>query len=180
MAEEVEKTAHIYGLADPRTDEVRYIGKAVDVGRRFKAHLREKRYQTTPLYCWINKLRQEGLSPGIFIFETVPLSEWEQAERTWITALRECEGSRPLNVQNGGNQPTPTAAKRGTISPNAGAKGRERLAELRKDPKWKRFHTLKRLIGQALAKGEVMESTKVKMRAAYKRHPDLLACWSRV
>ena len=41
------EATNIYVLIDPRNGEVRYVGKANDVGQRYKAHLnRARKHQT--------------------------------------------------------------------------------------------------------------------------------------
>jgi hypothetical protein len=45
----------IYGLFDPRTGELRYVGKARDPQKRLKGHLAARR--RTPVYDWIGALR---------------------------------------------------------------------------------------------------------------------------
>jgi hypothetical protein len=95
-----EEIAEIYALCDPRTGEVRYIGKARDSQARLMSHLREKRRGHYPVYCWIAKLRAEGLSPELRVLETCAVSDWPARERALIAAHENL-----LNVAEGGNEP---------------------------------------------------------------------------
>ena len=81
--------AYIYGLTDPRTGEVRYVGKATDVQKRLYMHLF---HATTELprwrdddhkARWIRQLVNLGLVPGLVILEEVD-GNWQEAERRWI------------------------------------------------------------------------------------------------
>lgn len=54
----------VYVLADPRTGEIRYIGRTVrGVATRFRLHLDEARTRSYPLHRWIERLRKHGLKP---------------------------------------------------------------------------------------------------------------------
>ncbi len=45
-------THYIYTLSDPNTNEVRYVGKTINIKRRYKQHLYDKR-QTSHKNSWI-------------------------------------------------------------------------------------------------------------------------------
>lgn len=77
----------IYGLTDPRTGVVRYVGKAQDAGARFKGHIRDRARRKTRVYAWIDSLLDSGLTPGLVVLDRVPAEEWEVAERAWIERL---------------------------------------------------------------------------------------------
>lgn len=95
--------AEIYGLFDPDTHELRYIGKANNSAKRFIGHLREIR-RKTPLYFWIEKLRNQGKQPTMRVLEICPYEDWERSERQHIFEAR-LMGERLLNVASGGNEP---------------------------------------------------------------------------
>lgn len=82
-------TTKIYGLTDPRTGIVRYIGKSDDPVLRLKGHLVDhgKCHRTN----WLQELIRAGLRPGVVILEEVPVTEWQDAERWWIKHFREQE-----------------------------------------------------------------------------------------
>ncbi|WP_133255484.1 GIY-YIG nuclease family protein [Phenylobacterium soli] len=93
----------IYGLTDPVTGELRYIGKANDATQRFGSHLRDMDRRRTPLYDWMKKLRASGRSPALVIIEECA-GDWREAERRLISEAR-ARGARLLNVADGGDEP---------------------------------------------------------------------------
>lgn len=92
----------IYTLADPRTGIVRYVGKAVNVKKRFQAHLECRK--TTKCSSWVKSLQYIGLKPIIEVLEEVdsPNEEWQESERFWIETLRFI-GCPLTNLDSGGN-----------------------------------------------------------------------------
>ena len=94
--------ATIYMLVDPRTREIRYVGKTEQPLRtRLSAHMRDtsKCHRTN----WLKSLAAESLAP-----EIVPLEEvsgewpWQESERYWIARLRSL-GARLTNGTSGGD-----------------------------------------------------------------------------
>lgn len=92
-------TTFIYALADPRTFEVRYIGKADDPYRRYCEHLVDKR--KTHKVCWIQSLLKMGLLPIRQILEECDKTEWQQKECDWI-AFEKRIGCDLTNHSRGG------------------------------------------------------------------------------
>jgi hypothetical protein len=91
----------IYGLVDPRTALIRYVGMSSSGMLRPRMH----RYPSCPdTYCrrWVKSLQQEGLIYQIVVLETlkdgVTLPE---AERWWIAYGRAC-GWPLTNLIGGG------------------------------------------------------------------------------
>lgn len=93
----------IYTLEDPRTGEVRYVGKTGGgLLGRLRGHLKDR--SETHKTHWIHKLALEGLKPVIDVIETMfnPTEfEWQEAERFWIESLRFC-GCKLTNLASGG------------------------------------------------------------------------------
>jgi len=89
----------IYTLSDPRDGQIRYVGKSVDIKQRMFDHLREKK--RTKKNHWIIGLQSEGLKPIMEVIEESNDSDWQEAERFWITILR-FYGFRLLNIESGG------------------------------------------------------------------------------
>lgn len=96
----------IYGLVDPRDDQVRYIGmttKALEV--RLSGHLNESHYRPKLCYHkshWIRQLQALGLSPGIQLLEEVPAgADWRVVESRWIAHGRS-QGWPLTNMTDGG------------------------------------------------------------------------------
>lgn len=99
----------IYGCVDPRSNELRYVGKTRIKGeatveqamqQRLRSHLeipRRKNHRTN----WFLSLREACILPEIFEIETVPTSEWVEAEQFNIQYFRSI-GCRLINATDGG------------------------------------------------------------------------------
>lgn len=74
---------YIYTLSNPITNEVRYVGKTINVKRRYKQHLYDKRIKHK--YNWIQSLKNEGLKPHLTIIEECTNDNWQDREKFWIT-----------------------------------------------------------------------------------------------
>ena len=75
----------IYGLIDPRTNYLRYIGKTVGTPEgRVSGHLK------SPTYCgrWLRNLASCGLQPGIVILEVADEISWSESETFWIAYFK--------------------------------------------------------------------------------------------
>lgn len=95
--------AHIYALVDPRTDQVRYIGKThCELRDRMHLHMSAAR-KGKPTKCarWIQELQQAGIAPKIVCLETVPYGDWPEAEARWMDLARR-SGCDILNQQGAG------------------------------------------------------------------------------
>ena len=64
----------IYALADPRTRDVRYVGKTSDLDARLNGHACEARRspKATPRLTWLRALAKDGVRPEILVLEEVP------------------------------------------------------------------------------------------------------------
>jgi hypothetical protein len=71
-------TTFIYALCDPRTLEVRYVGKSNNPYERYCQHLVEK--GNTHKCFWISTLLKVCLNPILQILEQCDISEWEKRE----------------------------------------------------------------------------------------------------
>ncbi len=97
--------AFIYALIDPRTTEIRYVGKAFDVPHRLRCHWHETRRCDTTRKCnWIKQLKRIGIKPEVEILESFSeddVDAWQEAERWWIAYLRMI-GCNLTNLCSGG------------------------------------------------------------------------------
>ena len=91
---------YIYGLQDPTTNEIRYVGKTNNPKKRLMFHL----------YCndtnkhksnWIMSLKKTGTKPNLLILEKTNEIEWEEREKHWIKYGRD-NGWRLTNICDGG------------------------------------------------------------------------------
>ena len=95
----------IYGLVDPETGQLRYVGKTkASLNVRLRAHISDagRDRKNIPRFCWINKLMKTGVTPEIIEIEAVSKGEWQEAERHWIEVMRWL-GCNLLNATAGGD-----------------------------------------------------------------------------
>jgi len=72
------ETRTIYGLVDPRNNEIRYIGKAWLIKYRLWQHI--KCHDSNLIKReWIKELKREKKNPLLMIIEEVPV--WNSMER---------------------------------------------------------------------------------------------------
>jgi len=74
---------YIYTLKHPITNEVRYVGKTINIKRRYKQHLYDKR--NSHKACWVKSLNNTGLRPVMTIIEECTQVNWVERERYWIS-----------------------------------------------------------------------------------------------
>lgn len=96
------KFTYIYVLKDPRTNEVRYVGKTNNIKERYKAHLNKARDIGTHKRNWINLLRRKKLRPIFEIINRVPIDEWRYWERYYINYYSS-KGCELVNYTIGGD-----------------------------------------------------------------------------
>ena len=96
------ETTNIYILIDPRTNMVRYVGKANNVSKRYTAHLNRARKHQVHKKNWIENLKKQGLKPIIEIIDIVPIDEWVFWETYWISQMKTW-GFDLINYTNGGD-----------------------------------------------------------------------------
>lgn len=113
---------YIYALIDPRTDEIRYIGKANDPYERYKNHYNSARDKNTHKRNWINNVRKDGFRPELLILDKVSVEEWQFWEKFYIS-LYKSYGFNLVNYTNGGDGSTfgnRGSFKKGNIPHNKG------------------------------------------------------------
>lgn len=112
------KTTNIYVLIDPRTDEVRYVGKTTNIKKRYNKHINESKNSTkSHKKAWINGLLKQDLLPKIEIIDIVLIDEWQFWEKYWISQMK-MWGFNLANHTNGGD-----GVSTGFIPWNKGTKG---------------------------------------------------------
>ena len=96
-------TATVYGLCDPRTNELRYVGcTAQPLITRLAGHCTPKAAWidgNLPKYTWVQELIASGLKPEIFEIETVGFCERGKHELFWIQYFRSV-GCELFNVRD--------------------------------------------------------------------------------
>lgn len=93
---------YIYALADPRTENVRYVGKARNPQVRLSNHLaRANGTQSRHVSRWLKSLKDLGLRPILIILEEIPDDQdWQARERYWIAFYREAAKSQGTDLTN--------------------------------------------------------------------------------
>jgi hypothetical protein len=110
----------IYALVDPRSGELRYVGKtSLTVERRLSAHASNvRRGLHSHKHHWLRDVMRAGLEPSTAVLEVVPPGDdWIEAEKFWIGYFRFL-GARLVNQCDGGQ---------GTSGISFSAEHRERL-----------------------------------------------------
>jgi hypothetical protein len=95
----------IYGLVDPRTGEIRYIGKSATGMKRPNLHRKPSllRRDCTYKARWVRALHRLGLTYSIEVLEYLLDREGlNAAERYWISEAK-CNGWRLTNLTDGGD-----------------------------------------------------------------------------
>ena len=91
----------IYSLSDPRTNEIRYVGKSDNPKVRLVEHMKKSKYDVTHKNNWINSLKNKNLKPVIEILDVVPITDWGFWEKHWINLLKKQEFEL-TNIADGG------------------------------------------------------------------------------
>lgn len=78
----------IYGLHDPITNEIRYVGKTKQpLKKRLSQHLWVKNISNPHKFNWIEKLKNKGLKPNIILLEICDELNWVEREKYWIRSI---------------------------------------------------------------------------------------------
>lgn len=118
-----DKLTQIYVLIDPRTDNIRYVGKTNDIKRRLVKHICESKLSTkSHKKAWINQLLKLNLKPIIEVVDVVSIYEWEFWEQHYIS-LYKSWGFNLTNLTKGGggvllNVPVWNKGLKGIMKPN--------------------------------------------------------------
>lgn len=92
---------YIYGLIDPFTFKIRYIGKSIRPKERLSNQCNEK--SKTYRSNWIQSILSKGKKPIQVILETLnETDDWQKAERKWIYVARKY-GWDLVNCTDGGD-----------------------------------------------------------------------------
>lgn len=91
----------IYGLSDPNTGELRYVGQTRNVLRdRVRRHIYDAVHQIKKTHCTQWLLSLGGAKPWVAVLDVVPACELNRVEHEWITRMRR-EGCRLTNSKDG-------------------------------------------------------------------------------
>lgn len=83
-----EDAVSIYGLVDPRSGSLRYVGQSRDPERRLQGHLSGAGAGAKRKREWIQELRDEGSRPILVILDAAPPGqEADRLEFDWINRM---------------------------------------------------------------------------------------------
>ena len=86
---EVSDVVYIYGLVDPTTMQIFYIGKSTNPLQRLKHHISKRSLKTdSPKNLRIRTILKSDLKPILVILQKTTESTWAEAERAWIVQGR--------------------------------------------------------------------------------------------
>jgi group I intron endonuclease len=92
---------YIYGLVDPRNQQIRYVGRTINLHKRLNAHINGREPHSEHKQRWIDQIKSDGSIPEIVTLETSTEDGWKEAERFWISYFRYI-GANLTNISNGG------------------------------------------------------------------------------
>lgn len=94
-------TTYIYILKCPVSGDVRYVGKTINLKKRFNCHYSPANKKTkTYLWSWVKGLRNKGMKPIMEVIEECG-GNWAERERYWISFYK-TNGAKLCNLTNGG------------------------------------------------------------------------------
>jgi hypothetical protein len=104
METENYKVLYIYGLYDPRDNEIKYIGKSKHPKERLVEHIYEGRYMLCDCRKnrWVKELLENELKPYFQIIEEVNDFYGQEREKFWIRFYRD-NGFELTNDTDGGD-----------------------------------------------------------------------------
>ncbi|WP_406867225.1 GIY-YIG nuclease family protein [Paraburkholderia fungorum] len=125
----MQRETKIYVLRDPRTNEIRYVGKTVrDLRKRLREHVASAPRKITYRDNWIFTLLDEGLHPIIEEIDRT-IGDWEALEAKWI-AHHKSLGAKLTNLTDGGYGVP-------GLDPAVRARGQARDRVTKSNPDWR-------------------------------------------
>lgn len=95
------RKVYIYGLCDPESGLIRYIGKSIRPVERLSNHMND--HGTCHRTNWLRSLKIKGLKPTLVILQELPENAaWQDAEKAWI-AYGYSQGWPLVNNTSGGD-----------------------------------------------------------------------------
>lgn len=100
----MENSTFIYLLRDPRDGKPKYVGKSVNVEKRFRDHIAQIKHcsqYNVNLSRWLKSLISSGFKPILQILEICSGDSWKERERYWISEFKK-QHKCLLNIDKGG------------------------------------------------------------------------------
>lgn len=85
------KVVYIYCLKHPKTQQIRYVGKTINIKRRLTQHIQDAKRHISKRRTinWIYNLLKSNLRPIIEIIEICDENNWQEREVYWINYYKE-------------------------------------------------------------------------------------------
>jgi group I intron endonuclease len=109
----MDKIVFIYGLVDPITNELRYIGKSINPKVRLRKHISERSIHDSYKDRWLRKIINLGVKPELIIIDEVLITNWQFWESHYIGYYKSL-GCKLTNGTNGGDEPPSTKGRKHT------------------------------------------------------------------
>jgi group I intron endonuclease len=109
----MNREVFIYGLIDPRTNQLRYIGKSINPKLRLRKHISERNLHDSYKDRWLRKLHENNLKPELIIIDLVTIDDWKYWEIFYILYFKSI-GCILTNATNGGDEPPSTKGRKHT------------------------------------------------------------------
>jgi group I intron endonuclease len=108
------ETVFIYVLIDPKSNQIKYVGKTTDIKRRLRRHISERFLHDSYKDRWIRKIVDSNVLPEIEIIDEVDKSNWGYWEKFYISYFKSI-GCLLTNGTIGGDEPPSTKGRKHTI-----------------------------------------------------------------
>ena len=94
---------YIYTLSHPITNEIKYIGKTINLKQRLSAHISDAKInkKNNMVSNWIKSLLNNNLKPKMEIIDETPHNNWGELEQYWISQFKSW-GFNLKNITLGG------------------------------------------------------------------------------
>lgn len=101
MARAMSDQPHtVYGLVDPRTQEVRWVGCTSNVDRRYRKHICDNDKSNPTKQAWIDGLKANGLLPLLVIFADNLVKKDALIRETYLLQWHVRHGSPLTNIRD--------------------------------------------------------------------------------
>jgi hypothetical protein len=85
----MKNISYIYTLSDPDTNEIRYVGKTINLNKRYSQHINLNNIKSnTHRDNWMVKVIRSGKLPIFDVLDEVNSDEWKYWEIYWISQIK--------------------------------------------------------------------------------------------
>jgi group I intron endonuclease len=112
----MENSNFIYGLIDPITNQLRYVGKSINPKNRLRKHISERNLHDSYKDRWVRKLYNLDLRPELIIIDVInnETDDWRFWEVFYISYFKSI-GCNLTNGTLGGDQPPSTKGRKQSL-----------------------------------------------------------------